>query len=66
MSSTPPHFADWRRVMAVNADGVFLGCKHAMALLGQSTAPAIVNVSSVSGLVKVPTWQPGLEGRSGC
>ncbi len=43
--------ADWRRVMAVNADGVFLGCKHAMALLGLSTAPAIVNLSSVSGLV---------------
>lgn len=43
--------ADWRRVMAVNADGVFLGCKHAMALLAKSAAPAIVNVSSVSGLV---------------
>lgn len=43
--------ADWRRVMAVNADGPFLGCKHAMGLLARSTAPAIVNVSSVSGLV---------------
>lgn len=44
-------FADWRRVMAVNADGVFLGCKYAMPLLGLSAAPAIVNISSVSGLV---------------
>ena len=43
--------ADWRRVMAVNADGVFLGCKHAMPLLGRSPAPSIVNLSSVSGLV---------------
>jgi len=43
--------ADWRRVMAVNADGVFLGCKHAMPLLAKSEAPAIVNISSVSGLV---------------
>lgn len=43
--------ADWRRVMAVNADGVFLGCKHAMALLARSSAPSIVNISSVSGLV---------------
>lgn len=43
--------ADWRRVMAVNADGVFLGCKHAMPLLARSKAPAIVNISSVSGLV---------------
>lgn len=43
--------ADWRRVMAVNADGVFLGCKHAMPLLARSAAPSIVNLSSVSGLV---------------
>src|SRR5207237_1377985 len=25
--------AEWRRVMAVNLDGTFLGCKHALALL---------------------------------
>ena len=43
--------ADWRRVMAVNADGVFLGCKAAWPLLKRSAAPAIVNLSSVSGLV---------------
>jgi 3(or 17)beta-hydroxysteroid dehydrogenase len=44
-------FAEWRRVMAVNADGVFLGCKYAMALLAKSTAPSIVNISSASGIV---------------
>jgi 3(or 17)beta-hydroxysteroid dehydrogenase len=43
--------ADWRRLMAVNADGVFLGCKYAMPLLARSSAPSIVNISSVSGLV---------------
>jgi NAD(P)-dependent dehydrogenase (short-subunit alcohol dehydrogenase family) len=43
--------AEWRRVMAVNADGVFLGCKHAMPLLALGTGPSIVNLSSVSGLV---------------
>lgn len=43
--------ADWRRVMAINGDGVFLGCKHTMALLAKSRAPSIVNISSVSGLV---------------
>ncbi len=42
---------DWRRVMAVNADGVFLGCKAAWPLLQRSAAPAIVNLSSVSGLI---------------
>jgi 3(or 17)beta-hydroxysteroid dehydrogenase len=44
-------FAEWRHVMAVNADGVFLGCKHAMPLLAKSKAPSIVNISSASGIV---------------
>jgi NAD(P)-dependent dehydrogenase (short-subunit alcohol dehydrogenase family) len=43
--------ADWHRVLAVNADGVFLGCKAAWPLLKRSAAPAIVNLSSVSGLI---------------
>lgn len=44
-------FETWRQVMAVNADGVFLGCKYAMPLLARAQAPSIVNISSVSGLV---------------
>jgi NAD(P)-dependent dehydrogenase (short-subunit alcohol dehydrogenase family) len=43
--------ADWRRVMAVNADGVFLGCKAAWPLLKRSRAASIVNISSVSGII---------------
>ena len=43
-------FATWRRVMAVNLDGTFLGCKHAMRLMRRSGG-SIVNISSVSGLV---------------
>ncbi len=43
-------YADWRRVLAVNLDGTFLGCKHALALLKRSGG-AIVNLSSVSGMV---------------
>jgi len=44
-------FAEWRRVMGVNADGVFLGCKACWPLLQRSQAPSIVNLSSVSGLI---------------
>jgi hypothetical protein len=44
-------FAEWRRVMAINADGVFLGCKYAMPLLAKSKAASIVNISSASGIV---------------
>ena len=43
-------FVTWRRVLAVNLDGTFLGCKHAMPLLRRGGG-AIVNISSVSGLV---------------
>jgi 3(or 17)beta-hydroxysteroid dehydrogenase len=44
-------YAEWRRVMAINADGVFLGCKYAMPLLAKSKAASIVNISSASGIV---------------
>ncbi len=43
-------FATWRRVMAINLDGTFLGCKYAMPLL-RKAGGSIVNISSVSGLV---------------
>jgi NAD(P)-dependent dehydrogenase (short-subunit alcohol dehydrogenase family) len=42
--------ATWRRILAVNLDGTFLGCKHAMPLLKRHGG-SIVNVSSVAGLV---------------
>jgi 3(or 17)beta-hydroxysteroid dehydrogenase len=43
-------FATWRRVLSVNLDGAFLGCKYAFPLL-RKYGGAIVNLSSVSGLV---------------
>ena len=43
-------YADWRRVLAVNLDGTFLGCKHALPLLKRQGG-SIVNLSSVSGIV---------------
>jgi NAD(P)-dependent dehydrogenase (short-subunit alcohol dehydrogenase family) len=41
----------WRRAMAVNADSVFLGCKHALPLLREAQPASIVNISSIAGLV---------------
>jgi NAD(P)-dependent dehydrogenase (short-subunit alcohol dehydrogenase family) len=43
-------YATWRRILAVNLDGTFLGCKHGLSLL-KRRGGAIVNVSSVAGLV---------------
>ena len=46
-------FATWRRVLSVNLDGVFLGCKYAFPLL-RKNGGAIVNLSSVLGLIGGP------------
>ena len=43
-------YASWRRVLAVNLDGTFLGCKHALSLL-KVRGGSIVNLSSISGIV---------------
>ena len=49
---------DWRRIQAVNIDGVFLGTKACLPLLRQHACrwpggSAIVNVSSILGLVGI-------------
>lgn len=43
-------FASYKKTMAVNVDGTYLGCKYAMPLL-KIRGGSIVNLSSVSGLV---------------
>jgi NAD(P)-dependent dehydrogenase (short-subunit alcohol dehydrogenase family) len=42
--------ADWRRLMAVNVDGVFLGTKHMLPLLRKNGGASLVNVSSIAGI----------------
>lgn len=47
---------DWRRMMAINVDGVFLGCKAALPALRERAGKwrgggSIVNLSSVAGLI---------------
>ncbi|HSW06688.1 SDR family NAD(P)-dependent oxidoreductase [Aquabacterium sp.] len=46
--------AEWRAVLAVNLDSVFLGTRHALPLLAHSGRGAIVNMSSIRGLVAGP------------
>jgi NAD(P)-dependent dehydrogenase (short-subunit alcohol dehydrogenase family) len=41
---------DWRKTHAVNLDGVFLGCRHAVRAM-KAHGGSIVNMSSVSGLI---------------
>ena len=40
----------WRKTHAVNTEGVFLGCKHAIPAMRDTGGGAIVNMSSVAAL----------------
>ncbi|NQX88182.1 MAG: glucose 1-dehydrogenase [Halioglobus sp.] len=40
----------WRKVNAVNSEGVFLGCKHAIPAMQESGGGSIINMSSVAAI----------------
>ena len=44
-------FEDWKLVMSVNVDSVFLGTKHALKYMRQNQPGSIVNISSIAGLI---------------
>lgn len=46
--------ADWRRQVAVNLDGVFLGVKTALPLMRAGGGGSIINVSSIAGIKASP------------
>lgn len=46
---------DWRRLLAVNLDGVFLGTRHGVAAMRRAgNGGSIINISSIEGLVGDP------------
>ena len=42
---------EWRRVHAIDLDGVFLGCKHAIQAMAAAGGGSIVNISSIAGII---------------
>jgi NAD(P)-dependent dehydrogenase (short-subunit alcohol dehydrogenase family) len=44
----------WRRIFAVNVEGVFLGCKHGVPAIRDSGGGSIVNLSSLAALLGTP------------
>ncbi len=44
-------FEDWKLVMSVNVDSVFLGTKHALKYMRDHQPGSIVNISSIAGLI---------------
>ena len=47
-------FEDWRKVMAVNLDGVFLTVRHALPAMLAAGGGSIVNISSITSLKGTP------------
>lgn len=54
--------ADWRRVFAVNLDGVFMGCRAAIRTMRKTGGGAIVNVASITS--QMPTSNIAAYGAS--
>ena len=51
-------FADWRRVMLINLDGLFLTLKYGIPALIGSGGGTVVVVSSIAGQGGEPGWSP--------
>jgi NAD(P)-dependent dehydrogenase (short-subunit alcohol dehydrogenase family) len=45
--------ADWRKVQAVNVEGVFMGCRAAIRAM-KNCGGSIINISSIEGIVGEP------------
>jgi NAD(P)-dependent dehydrogenase (short-subunit alcohol dehydrogenase family) len=45
---------EWRRLMSINLDGVFLGTKHAIMAMKANRSGSIVNLSSIEGFIGDP------------
>ena len=55
----------WDRLMEINAKGVFLGMKYAIPEMRKVGGGAIVNISSISGIVGQEAIHPGYNASKG-
>lgn len=55
-------FSEWRKVMTVNLDGTFLGCRAALSQMGTAKKGSIINMSSIASYY--PTNQSTAYGAS--
>jgi NAD(P)-dependent dehydrogenase (short-subunit alcohol dehydrogenase family) len=47
---------DWQRVMSINVDATYYGCKHALPLLRANQPASIVNISSLAAFKIDPAY----------
>jgi cyclopentanol dehydrogenase len=57
--------AEWDRVMAVNAKGVFLGTKYAIPAMRRAGGGSIVNISSIAGIGQSLHQEPAYAASKG-
>lgn len=64
---TDTSLEDWRHLMSINLDGVFLGTKYAVELMRKSIPVngSIVNISSAAGMVGVAGRAPYCASKGG-
>jgi NAD(P)-dependent dehydrogenase (short-subunit alcohol dehydrogenase family) len=64
-AADPMDTEGWRRIMEVNATGVFLGTKYAIPAMQQAGGGAIVNISSIMGFVGGESGHPAYHASKG-
>jgi cyclopentanol dehydrogenase len=57
--------AEWDRVLAVNAKGVFLGTKYAIPAMRRAGGGSIVNISSIAGIGQSLHQEPAYAASKG-
>ena len=50
MNPENTRFEDWKKIQAINVDGVFLGCRAAIPVIRRAGGGSIINISSVAAL----------------
>lgn len=65
MVADPLDTDGWRRIMEINATGVFLGTKHAIAAMQRTRGGSIVNISSIMGFVGGEGGHPAYHASKG-
>jgi 3(or 17)beta-hydroxysteroid dehydrogenase len=53
-SAETTRLSDWRRIFAINVEGVFLGCRSAIPLIRRSGGGSIINMSSIAAMQSMP------------
>ena len=46
---------EWHKVLGINLDGTFLGCKHVLPVMAEARKGSIINISSIVSYMSTPS-----------